>query len=161
MRAITLHSLILLLFISLSSVSLWFLLPSIILSISYALSFRGGALLDSKWVFGFVLLRGAKRVHSEHIGRFWVLIMREPKEYEYLSYLLEDKIFYCKPIGSRFGFNTNLEEMKSKIKSRLDTHCIDATKEFEYRNRVEGNFKNWDGCLTKADSRDKKIKDIC
>lgn len=105
-------------------------------------------------LLGFILLKRSKRIFTDYGKNFWVSNVDNN-----LAFLIEDKFFRCKII-SKLEYNGNVEYLKSQINKRLDIYCGDIKRKEDLNKKIIDNFNKWDGCLTKVDSRDKKISDI-
>ena len=136
-----------------------FVVLSLILLLIIFISYIGLLLkIDVRWILGFLLIGHSKKVYSDYGDNFWVLIVKEDNNY--YSYLFEDKLFHCKLIGGRSNYNGYIEDLKNITNRKLDKYCGENSERGRDK-KVSEAFKKWDGYLTKQDSRDKKISDIC
>ncbi len=111
--------------------------------------------MDNNYILcGIRFFKVKKKIHYKGLKHVF-LVYKDDK-----VYLLHDRLFCLNRI-SKFNYTSDKidDYFKEKIQTELNEHFKDKFKPSN-RKCFEKNIKNWSGCLTTEDERDKKITDI-
>lgn len=100
---------------------------------------------------GVTIFKIKKKIYYKNIKNVFIIFRPSNDR----IYIYQNCFFYFKLID-KFKTSGGIEYDKETIKSRLDSFLKEKNKS----TQKEDFIKNWNGCLTKEDERDRKLEEI-